>query len=197
LKKSSTICRESESACEPDVNCSGEDSFCPASVFYRDGFECGKKKICYEGVCRKEGALEDFGGLIYYYGYDVDMCYNSCGERLLCVFEESLPESWISLVPVCIAALPEDVCSSRGDPLNGDKCYCECGFTGDNCEEKEFCMSKFIFKRNWFCFAAGMLILLLAVGFFIFFKFIKQDQKESSSNKPQSSRTENFISNKL
>ena len=45
LKKSSTICRESESACEPDLYCSGEESFCPASVFYRDGFECGKKKV--------------------------------------------------------------------------------------------------------------------------------------------------------
>ena len=126
--------------------------------------------------------MEDYGEFIPD-GYEDDMCDNSCGDRLLCVFEGYLP--------VCIAALPEDVCSSRflssiftryeffcrGDPLNGDKCDCECGFIGENCEEKEFCMSKFIF---WFCFAAGMLLLLIAAGIFIYFKFIKKDEKERS-----------------
>ena len=48
--------------------------------------------------------MEDYGELIPD-GYEDDQCYYSCGDRLLCVFEGYLP--------VCIPALPEDVCSSR------------------------------------------------------------------------------------
>jgi len=181
LKKSSAICKESRNACEPDIYCSGEDSFCAASVFYRNGFQCGKNKICYEGECKKDRAMEDYDGLIPD-GYEDEMCDMSCGERLLCVFDGYLP--------TCIAPLPEDLCSSRGDPLTDNKCDCECGFTGENCKEKVFCKSKFIF---WLCFASGMLLLLIGVGAFIYFKFIKNDIEESTTHQSQSSRTENTM----
>ncbi|CBY07303.1 unnamed protein product [Oikopleura dioica] len=181
LKKSSAICKESRNACEPDIYCSGEDSFCAASVFYRNGFQCGKNKICYEGECKKDRAMEDYDGLIPD-GYEEEMCDMSCGERLLCVFDGYLP--------TCIAPLPEDLCSSRGDPLTDNKCDCECGFTGENCKEKVFCKSKFIF---WLCFSSGMLLLLIGVGTFIYFKFIKNDIEESITHQSQSSRTENTI----
>ena len=67
----------------------------------------------------------------------------------------------------------------RGDPLTDNKCDCECGFTGENCKEKVFCKSKFIF---WLCFSSGMLLLLIGVGAFIYFKFIKNDIEERSVN---------------